>query len=1264
MRFLKLSLAEAVMVMCVVIVAITGLTAGLMTLSAMQIALDETHELGTRSVDQCFLHGTETVDKLLGELVVRAAAEVDLFMTSSHLTSEQTSTFAARLIQRGPPAGISYEDWIEHTIRPQLAAMSHVSSSQSQNRLGVVMPPRTPNSSRGLQLDNRDFLMFLSNPLSIELSKSQEIRSVIERTNETTQIGTIDSSGRIIADTPCNVDMLFEDPTPPGSGACKIAPMFGTLLLGNFPFIGYALTTAPIMSQTWSIVDSPYGQMSMICAIPFMLDGQRGVAFSGISILRSSSWIQEVISSLPGGSRLYAFYQADDGVRYLLSSSHGEPIKRNRYPASVMGFQPFRGSIEEHSRLRCDEAEDDVIREHCSYLVQSYPVIHQIPRLEIWNGSNSEYITATEHVGDGQGLVLHTVTMINRPIALRDFIRKTEAIELEITERSSIIDTRKTRGITIMAMATTLVMLLLAQIAAFFSSRITRPLGVFRKEMEAVARMELDAVVDTSSRFTEIRAMQAAFSIMVDNLRVYKAYMPAAVFVPVDEQGKTPVSGSTALTNSTTSLGESSLQNSGGANTNGTKTINMLTNNKRMQSGVSSAPTPTVGLTTTMNMTLTSTCQTDAGSHPLSHLLQIGLRNRKGTVFTIDYNLYSSTIQGDTPSDENDDLLPLLSMILSTVRSHSGIVLSFTPYRMVATWNIHSSVLRHAPSACRCAFVISDGLKSAEPKVKSPWAMALDTGLVKAGVAGDKSTKSPVCVGPPIDFTSWVALLGPIIGTRILGSGELVDRVRKHVDARVVDVVYTTPSPSSCNSTRDSTFVYELRGPLRSTQAVSAQYTEGFSAFTKKDFKRARHQLQNHLRTNCDDYQASRLLRLAIHAERNGLTEQKGHHYTRRVLGWESYESAAADVTLPEGVTRVLKSQNDMLLSTRNDDSHDDAESLRKEIQSALESRCSNSESGTTPRKGSLQSTKENQGGVLTSTMMTLTTMNAASLTFGDVTGASLSQLPAKEFTDRSNVTWYRSDRMLGKGAYGTVWVGMSDSGEQVALKSLPLNIGGTDEEISNLLNEVKMLSTLRNENLVSYVTSAVAGGHVFIGIELMPGGSVAGLLKEFTSLPPNVVLRYTRDMVRGLRYLHMKSVIHRDLKPANILLLLDGTCKLADFGASLFLQKIGQDGKSMGTPLYMSPEACKGKACYASDIWSLGITVYEMLSGDLPYSPESRMCDAIGFTFQVAQKRLKPTFSPSLPKDALSFLNSCVEYDPDLRTGAAGLLTHPYLLK
>ena len=208
------------------------------------------------------------------------------------------------------------------------------------------------------------------------------------------------------------------------------------------------------------------------------------------------------------------------------------------------------------------------------------------------------------------------------------------------------------------------------------------------------------------------------------------------------------------------------------------------------------------------------------------------------------------------------------------------------------------------------------------------------------------------------------------------------------------------------------------------------------------------------------------------------------------------------------------------------------------------------------------------------------------------------------------------------------------------------------------------MLSTLRNENLVSYVTSAVAGGHVFIGIELMPGGSVSGLLKEFNKLPTNVVLRYTRDMVRGLRYLHSKSVIHRDLKPANILLLLDGTCKLADFGASLFLQKIGQDGKSMGTPLYMSPEACKGKACYVSDIWSLGITVYEMLSGDLPYSAESRMCDAIGFTFQVAQQRLKPNFPTNLPNDVSSFLNSCVEHDSESRPTANSLLTHPYLLK
>ena len=1028
-KLLKMSLAEAVMVMCVVTVGMTGLATGLLTLSAMQIALDKTQDLGTESVNQCFGHGIQAVADLVGKLVEQIRSEVDLYMVSSHTASEQTSVYAARLLQRGPPTGVSHSDWLERVVRPQLSAMTQVSDFFNQNRIGVIMPPRNVNQSEGLQLDKRDLIMYLSNPLDVPLRRNEELKTIVERIDNNCIIGTADSGGRILKGEPCNVAKLYEDHRPPGSGPCRIAPMFGTLMMGNFPWIGSALTTAPIMSRLWSVVDAPYGQISLICAIPFLLNGQRGVVFSGTSLLRSTRWARNVIRTLPPETRLYGFYDSDDGVRYLLSTSHGEPIVRKRFPAAEVGFQPFQGEIEEHSRRRCDEAEDHVIRNHCIHLSLNYPRSPDLPRSEIWNGSGSEFIVSIGSVGDGQGVVFHTVAMIDRPIALAAFTKQSAAIREDITERSDLIDQHKTKGITIMTTASVLIMLLLAQVAAFLSHRITKPLGVFRKEMEAVARMELDTPVDTASRFSEIRAMQVAFSTMVDNLRVYKAYMPAAVFVPADEQGKTPVSGSVGLSSSTTSLGDASLHTSGGKTNIGVASI------------------PTLGLTTTMNMTVSATCQSDLTSHPLSHLLQVGLRTRKGTVFTIDYNLHASLIEGvpvDHQPNDEEDFLSFLSMALSTIRNNSGIVLSFTPYRMIATWNVHSSIIRHAPSACRCAFAIADSLKSVEPKVKSPWAMALDTGLVKAGIAGDKATKSPVCVGPPIDFTAWVVLLGPIIGARILASGEVVDRVRKHVDSRVVDVVLSIPTPSSSiNQPRESTFVYELRGPLRASGSLTTpEYTEGFSAFTKKEFKRARSQLQRHLRHHCDDYQASRLLRLAIHADRNGLAEQQGTHYIRRVIGWESYESLAADITLPEGVTGLLKSQNvDMLLSTRRDDSHDDAESLRKEIQTALESRGSNSESGVTPGKSSLQSSKETKD--ITSTMMTLTTMNAASLTFGDTTGIATSGLPAREFTDRSNVTWYRSDRMLGKGAYGTVWVGMSDAGEQVALKSLPLNIQG-----------------------------------------------------------------------------------------------------------------------------------------------------------------------------------------------------------------------------
>eukprot|EP00662_Eupelagonemidae_sp_cell21_P057989 gene57989-biopygen101401 len=167
-------------------------------------------------------------------------------------------------------------------------------------------------------------------------------------------------------------------------------------------------------------------------------------------------------------------------------------------------------------------------------------------------------------------------------------------------------------------------------------------------------------------------------------------------------------------------------------------------------------------------------------------------------------------------------------------------------------------------------------------------------------------------------------------------------------------------------------------------------------------------------------------------------------------------------------------------------------------------------------------------------------------------------QLVPTQFLDRRGQCWRRSDKCIGKGAYGEVWMGMSDSGGLVALKALPIRqeCGGVGKEcLDEVMQEVLLLSALRHDNIVAYLSSAFAAGHVLVCMEYVSGGSLASVMKNFGVLSASSVKR-------------------------------------------LNLLAISDDNRIVGTPAYMAPEACRRDACASSDVWGLGITVIEMLEG------------------------------------------------------------------
>eukprot|EP01059_Diplonema_ambulator_P007086 TRINITY_DN16613_c1_g1_i2.p1 TRINITY_DN16613_c1_g1~~TRINITY_DN16613_c1_g1_i2.p1 ORF type:complete len:336 (+),score=68.27 TRINITY_DN16613_c1_g1_i2:118-1008(+) len=237
-----------------------------------------------------------------------------------------------------------------------------------------------------------------------------------------------------------------------------------------------------------------------------------------------------------------------------------------------------------------------------------------------------------------------------------------------------------------------------------------------------------------------------------------------------------------------------------------------------------------------------------------------------------------------------------------------------------------------------------------------------------------------------------------------------------------------------------------------------------------------------------------------------------------------------------------------------------------------------------------------------------------------------------RELIDRHGRVWHRSERSLGRGANGEVWLGMSDGGMLVAIKTIKLpdapsspasstpsspvspcamiprrtfsrRRGSVDEtmrKIDELVNEVNILKNVHHENIVNYHACVVTTNYAVVCMEYVAGGTLQSMLEDFRTLPETAIQKYIVDILSGLRCLHSHGFLHRDLKPANLLITPNGRCKLADFGAARSLAQECSD--TLSTPVYMAPEACCGSFSCASDIWSLGIVMCQLYTGNLPY--------------------------------------------------------------
>lgn len=245
--------------------------------------------------------------------------------------------------------------------------------------------------------------------------------------------------------------------------------------------------------------------------------------------------------------------------------------------------------------------------------------------------------------------------------------------------------------------------------------------------------------------------------------------------------------------------------------------------------------------------------------------------------------------------------------------------------------------------------------------------------------------------------------------------------------------------------------------------------------------------------------------------------------------------------------------------------------------------------------------------------------------------------------------SWTKGE-LIGIGAFGRVFSGLNNvTGELVAVKQVSFAKdetlqGRVAEHIKALEAEVAVLKTLKHENIVQYLGTERTEDSIHIFLEYVPGGSIASLLAKFGPFQESVIRVYTRQILRGLEYLHQKGIMHRDIKGANILVDKKGTVKLADFGASKKIEDlatVGSGCKSIrGTPYWMAPEVIKQTGHgRPADIWSVGCTVIEMATGKPPWSSYAAPVAAM---FQIASSKDPPPLPEHLSVEAKDFLLLC----------------------
>ena len=222
----------------------------------------------------------------------------------------------------------------------------------------------------------------------------------------------------------------------------------------------------------------------------------------------------------------------------------------------------------------------------------------------------------------------------------------------------------------------------------------------------------------------------------------------------------------------------------------------------------------------------------------------------------------------------------------------------------------------------------------------------------------------------------------------------------------------------------------------------------------------------------------------------------------------------------------------------------------------------------------------------------------------------------------------YKILSTIGSGGFGTVYLAEDTwIDKKVALK-VPHKQG---VDFGELLREPRLLATLNHPNIVTILTAEKQENVFFIVMEFVAGETLESIIAQEGALDVSRALDYTCQICNAVDHAHRHGVLHRDLRPSNVIVSENGMAKVADFGTSRFLEIAAHGTTVIGSPPYMAPEQFHGKAVFASDLYSLGVTMFQMLTGLLPYdTPSPADLDRLMRGELLIAPRLK---NPKIPK-------------------------------